>query len=406
MIHHILKAVETISIVGVVFGVGYYFLCLRSVVSFLRTRQRPNRRERSNPTAMPPVSVLKPMKGIDPEIYDSLRSHCLQDYPEYEIIFGVSDSDDPVVEIVRRLQKEFPERSIQLLVCEKNLGTNTKVSNLVQMLPAAHYDSLVVNDSDIRVESDYLRRVMPPLNDPAVGVVTCLYRGISARTPGSRLESIGISTDFFAGVLVAHYLERGLRFGFGSTLAFRRRDLEAIGGFQSFVDYLADDYELANRITARGLRVHLSELVVATFLPPYSLRQFIDHQLRWSRGVRECRPFGYAGLLLTFAIPWAVLALSVSWGAVWNWKLLAVALVARLAVAYAVGWGALRDRQVFRWCWLIPVRDLIAPLLWIASFASRKVTWRGNHFSLRNGKLVRINGENARLPFTIDGLMS
>lgn len=387
MIRYILKVLEIIGIVGVVSAIAYYFLCLRSAASFLRTRLSASTRNASSHLPIPPVSVLKPMKGVDPEIYDSLRSHCLQDYPEYEIIFGVSDSGDPAVEIVRRLQKEFPKRSIQLLVCEKKLGANTKVSNLAQMLAAARYEHLIVNDSDIRVKSDYLQRVMRPLSEPQVGVVTCLYRGVAAQTLGSRLESLGISTDFSAGVLVAHYLERGLRFGLGSTLAFRRRDLEAIGGFQSFVDYLADDYELAHRIAALGLRAHLSDLVLDTFLPAYSLRQFIDHQLRWARGIRECRPLGYAGLLFTFAIPWAALALAVSWGAGWAWKLLAVALATRLAVAYAVGWGVLRDGQVFRWSWLIPVRDLIAPLVWVASFASRKVTWRGDHFYLRNGKL-------------------
>jgi ceramide glucosyltransferase len=407
IMHQLLKAVAGITVVGAISGIGYCFLSLWSAVRFLRTRESAKSLHSMHQPAMPPVSVLKPLKGIDPEIYDSLRSHCLQNYPEYEIIFGVSDFDDAAIEIVHRLQKEFPERAIQLLVCEKNLGTNPKVSNLAQMLPAARHDYLVINDSDIRVQPNYLSTVMPPLNDGAVGVVTCLYCGIAAPTMGSRMESLGISTDFFAGVLVAHYLERGLQFGFGSTLAFRRRDLEAIGGFQSIVDYLADDYELASRIAARGLRVHISDLVVQTFLPSYSLRRFFDHQLRWGRGVRECRPFGYAGLLFTFAIPWAIATVAVFRGPAWAWELLLAALVVRLAVAWTVGCRVLRDSQVLRWFWLIPVRDLIAPLVWLASFASRKVVWRGDQFFLRNGKLVRINnGQNERRAFTIDRLMS
>jgi ceramide glucosyltransferase len=406
MIHPLLKAVETISVAGAVSGIAYCWLCLWSASRFLRTRPSTNMPRRPSQTLLPPVSVLKPMKGVDPEIYASLRSHCLLDYPEYEIIFGVSEESDPAIEVVHKLRREFPQKSIRLVVCEKNLGTNTKVSNLAQMLVQARYDYLVLNDSDIRVESDYLQRVMRPLSQAQVGVVTCLYRGVAARTLASRLESLGISSDFFAGVLVAQYLERGLRFGFGSTLAFPRRVLETIGGFQGFVDHLADDYELASRTAAQGLRVHLSDVVVETFLPAYSLRQFIDHQLRWARAVRACRPFGYAGLLFTFALPWALLAVVVSWGAALAWKLLALALLSRLAVAYAVGWGVLRDRQVFRWFWLIPLRDLVAPLVWVASFASWKVTWRGERFYLRKGKLMRIKDENERLPFTIDGLMS
>ena len=390
MIHYIVKVLETIAVAGVMFGIGYYAVCLRSVASFLREQSVSKTQKRAIQLLTPPVSILKPLKGVDPQIYEALRSHCLQDYSEYEIIFGVSDANDPAVEVVQRLKKEFPERLIQIVVCHENLGANTKVSNLAQMLAVARHDYLVVNDSDIRVESDYLKTVISPLNNPEVGVVTCLYRGVAAPTLGSRLESLGISTDFCGGVLVARYVEGGLRFGFGSTLAFRRRDLLVIGGFECFVDYLADDYELASRIAARGLGVHLSDVIVESFLPPYSWRQFVDHQLRWARGVRDCRPFGYAGLLFTFALPWAVLAVATSSAALWVWGLLGITMLARLAVAWALGWCVLRDRQLFRWLWLIPVRDAVALLLWMASFVSRKVTWRGAHFYLRKGKLSEL----------------
>ena len=177
-------------------------------------------------------------------MYESFRSHCLLDYPEYEIIFGVSEEDDPAVELVRRLQAEFPQRTIQLVVCNRNLGTNRKVSNLAQMLPSARYDHLIVNDSDIRIQPDYLQRVVTPFADPKIGMVTCLYRGVPNKTLGSRLESIGISTDFSGGVLSAREVEKGIHFALGSTMVFRRNDLQAIGGFEAVVDYLADDYEL------------------------------------------------------------------------------------------------------------------------------------------------------------------
>ena len=210
------------------------------------------------------------------------------------------------------------------MVCPENLGANTKVSNLGQMARQARHEYLIVNDSDIRVEPDYLRRVLAPLSDPKVGLVTCLYRGIANSSLGSRLESLGISTDFCAGVLVAQTVENGIRFGLGSTLAFRRRDLQAIGGFEAIADYLADDYQLGSRIAALGLKVKLSDVVVETFLPRYTLSSFVAHQLRWARTVRDSRFWGYLGLGFTFGLPWAVLALILAKGAAWAWGLLAL----------------------------------------------------------------------------------
>src|SRR5580658_9905888 len=189
---------------------------------------------------------------------------------------------------------------------------------MAQMLTEARYDCLIVNDSDIRVEPDYLRRVTAPLADLRIGLATCLYRGVAGATLGSRLEALGISTDFCASVLAARQLEGGIRFGLGSTLAFRRAELEKIGGFESFLDYLADDYELGKRIAGLGLTVHLSDVVVETFLPPYRVREFLAHQLRWARGVRDARPRGYFGLVLTFGFLWALLAVVASQGALWS----------------------------------------------------------------------------------------
>src|SRR5581483_4604381 len=222
-------------------------------------------------------------------------------------------------ELVRRLQSEFPSVPIRIVVCTRILGTNVKVSNLVQMLEEAIYDHIVVNDSDIRVPGDYLRRVMAPIVDPGVGLVTCLYRGVPGRSLGSRLEAIGIETDFMGGVLAARALEHGIRFAMGSTLAFSKRTLNAIGGLEPLLDYLADDYELGARIAAAGREVVLVNLVVETFLPDYDLLPYFRHQLRWARTIRDKRRWGYAGLLLTFGIPWAVLAVLFSGGAWEAW---------------------------------------------------------------------------------------
>jgi ceramide glucosyltransferase len=389
MMNSILTAVQIVSAIGVVSSCLYYLLCIWSTSRFLHEQGSTIASRVQRTDTLPPVSILKPLKGTDPEIYESFRSHCLQDYPEYEIIFGVSDPNDPAIESVRALQHEFPERRIQLAVCSKILGANVKVSNLAQMVEMAEYDYLIVNDSDIHVSQDYLRRIITPLTDAHIGMVTCFYRGVSASTLGSQLEALGISTDFAPGVLAAWQLE-GIRFGLGSTLAFRRAELEKIGGFTSIRDYLADDYELGKRISGLGLQVKLSDVVVETFLPPYKLNGFLAHQLRWARGVRDARAGGYLGLIFTFGIFWALLSIAASRGAAWSWLALGFTLVLRYAVAWAIGWKILSDRQVKKYAWLIPLRDLIAVGVWIASLFGNTVTWRGERFRLKNGKLSRL----------------
>jgi ceramide glucosyltransferase len=390
MIHHSIQLIEFLATLGTLSSVGYYTICLAGATRFLQDRKAARN---IHTTFLPPISILKPLKDTDPEMYESFRSHCLLDYPEYEIIFGVSEEDDPAVELVRKLQTEFPQRSIQLVFCNRNLGTNRKVSNLAQMLPSARYDYLIVNDSDIRIQPDYLQRVVAPLADAKIGMVTCLYRGIPNKTLGSRLESIGISTDFCGGVLSAREVEKGIHFALGSTMVFRRSDLQAIGGFEAVVDYLADDYELGQRTSAHGLQVKLSEVVVETFLPPYKFRQFFDHQMRWARSLRDARRWGYVGVILTFGVPWALLVLASIRGTYWAWGLAILAVIMRMTVALVVGRAVLRDRYVVPWLALVPVRDLVAVAVWIVSFAGHTVEWRGTSFTLKDGKLAKVGAE-------------
>ena len=386
MLQSILRVLQVVAIAGCLSSFIYYLICLWSAAAFARRREPQG----ATPPSLPPVSILKPLKGTDPEIYESFRSHCLQDYPEYEIIFGVSEATDPAVASVERLQQEFPELPIRMMVCTNILGANVKVSNLEQMVHAARYQHLIVNDSDIKVEPDYLRRVIAPLADKQIGMVTCLYRGVAASTFGSRLEALGISTDFCAGVLVACLVERGLHFGLGSTLAFRRRDLERIGGFKSIVHFLADDYELGRRIAALGLKVILSEVVVETHLPAYDLGGFLSHQLRWARGVRDARRGGYIGLVSTFGIAWAVLAVIVAGAASWSWAILGAMLLLRTAVAFVLCRAVLQDEDAVEFLWLLPLRDLIAAAVWAVSFTGHTVTWRGDRFELKDGRLTRL----------------
>jgi len=388
MIHHIFEFLKIIFALATAASIFYYVLSMWSAAAFLREQKTAGNRVYPTPT-LPGVSILRTLKGTDPEMYESLRSHCVQDYPGYEILFGVSEADDPALEFVKRLKQEFPKHAIRILVCEKKLGANIKVSNLAQMAREAKYDILVVSDSDIRVPPDYLRRVVAPLSDSNVGLVTCLYRGVASGTLGSRLESLGISTDFIPGVLAARAIEGGIRFGLGSTLAFRRRDLQSIGGFESFADYLADDYELGKRIAAVGKEVKISDVVVDTFLPRYKMREFLHHQLRWARTVRDARPWGYVGLGLTFGLPWALLAVAAALGASWTWVLLIAVLTMRLGVTFVVGWRVLRDRQAITMIPLLPARDIVALLVWLVSFAGHTVIWRGDRFELKKGKLTR-----------------
>ena len=379
---------EAVAALGTLGSLFFYFLSALSLASFLRDRRKQLNQPPLPESHLPPVSILKPLKGVDPEIWESFCSHCEQDYPQFQLIFGVSDPADPAVAMVRKLQAKYPNLPIELIVCDRVLGTNIKVSNLAQMLPAVRHELLLVNDSDIRVPPDYLRKVIAPLADLSVGLVTCLYRGVASPTIGSRLEALGISTDFMPGVLSARFLKKGLRFGLGSTLAFRRRDLEAIGGFEGLLDYLADDYELGRRIASTGKKAELSAATVATFLPAYALRQFFRHQLRWSRTIRDARRWGYAGLLFTFGLPWALLTLLAAHGAAWSWSLFSLTFAMRLAVGFVTSIFVLNDDQFFRYILLLPLRDLIAPLVWAASFMGNRIYWRGDVFDLKNGRLT------------------
>lgn len=376
-------------IVAIITGAsaGHCVFCIWSAVRFASRSRIPA----SSLTDLPPVSILKPLKGADPEMYESFRSHCMQNYPGYEILFGLSDPNDPAAALVQKLQSEFPQRAIRLILCEKRLGANGKVSSLVQLAAEAKHNCLLVNDSDIRVPPDYLKTVITELHEPNIGLVTCLYRGIPTNSIASRIESLGISTDFAAGVLAAEQIEGGLHFGLGSTLAFRWRELEAIGGFEAIVDYLADDYELGKRIAQTGLKVRLAQVVVETFLPAYSFSGFFAHQLRWARTIRVSRPIGYLGLLLTYTLFWAILNVTFARGATWAWALAIGAVALRCAMALVTAVSALRDKQVLRSFWLLPMRDLLAPVVWLVALFGRTVRWRGEQFELDRGKMKRAN---------------
>jgi ceramide glucosyltransferase len=390
--------VEGVTALLAVAGIAYMALALWGARDF----NRASRRRGAGTGFAPGVTILKPVKGVDQRMYAGFVSHCMQQYAgEYEIVFGVSGMDDPAVAEIQRLMAEFPDRAIRLIECTRRLGTSGKVSNLVQMLCEARYEHVIVNDSDILVSPQYLSRVMRCFESPMgatgtnaampVGMVTAPYIGHTAERPGlwSRLEALGISTDFFPGVLTARKLEGGIRFGLGSTLATTKTALARAGGLEPLVECLADDYEMGARIAAVGYRVELADEVVETAVPAYSFRGFADHQLRWARSTRDSRKLGYVGLGITFCLPWAMFACVASGFALWSFTLLTLAALARVSVALAVGVGILRDGQVLRDLWLLPVRDLFALGFWAWSFAGDTVVWRGERFHLKNGRLKK-----------------
>jgi ceramide glucosyltransferase len=377
-------------------GIGYYLVALWSARAFVHSLRRPRS------AYVPGVSILKPVRGLDHEMYSAFSSHCRQDYPgEYEILFGVSSLSDPAVTAVHQLQEEFPNHAIRIIECPELLGANGKVSNLIQMLPHARHPYILINDSDIVVSSQYLTNIMAgfapsPAHKRTVGMVTAPYRGRAHGLPrkeptfGSRMEALGISTDFFPGVLTARRIERGIHFGLGSTLAVSRDALRLIGGLAPLVDYLADDYELGARIAAAGFDIELSAEVVETWVPPYDAAGFLQHQLRWARSTRDSRRWGYAGLIFTFGLPWAFFNLVSTGLSLESIATFVLALLVRTALALVVGVGILGDNQVIRDLLLLLPRDLIALALWAWSFAGDTVTWRGERFLLKRGKLSRL----------------
>jgi ceramide glucosyltransferase len=397
MMPHVLAlAVEIATTALAVAGMGYFLASIAAARVFLH--ERCAQRQQFAPS----VSILKSLKGLDPGMLDAFRSHCRQNYAgEFELLFGVASLSDPAAAAVKELHAEFPERAIRLVECPRQLGTNGKVSTLAQLATNAQYDFLLINDSDITVSPRYLERVMcrfaPAPQDagkPTVGMVTALYRGKAHSTLPSRLEALGIATEFMPGVLLSKMIEGGLHYGLGSTLAMRREALEKAGGLLSIVDYLADDYELGARIAQAGYRIEMCSDVVETSIPAYGWRGFIDHQLRWLRTVRCSRPAGYVGLIFTHGLGWAlvnVLASGLSPVSLW---LLGLSFFLRLSQAMMVGTAVLGDHEVLANLWLLPLRDAVAMSLWVAGFAGDTIVWRGERFALKDGKLHKTCPQN------------
>jgi ceramide glucosyltransferase len=325
-------------------------------------------------SAQPSISILKPIRGRDPEFYDAIRSHATQDYPDFEILFGLSDPHDPAAKDILRLQAEFPHIPISLCHVATD-AANTKAGVLAELAKRARHPVLLVNDSDIRVEPGYLRAVAAPLADPNVGMVTCLYRATGGSL-AARAEALGIATEFAPSVLVARLLGVA-EFALGSTMVFRAEDLRSAGGFEALADFLADDYQLGRRINALGLRIEFAPVVVETGLGAGSWGDVWRHQVRWSRTIRVSRTSGYYGYVVTHATLWAIVAIAVG-----EWQIGALALAIRLLAGVLVALRVLGDTRAAASFWMIPFRDLFGFAVWLGGLFGNQVVWRGRRLRL------------------------
>lgn len=352
----------------------YQFIALIAAIGRRRVGSRLE-------SLFPPVSILKPVYGRDPDFYQAIRSHALLDYPEFEILFAIREGDS-AREDIARLSSEFPAGHIRMIDCTTRMP-NGKVAALADLARAARYTVLVANDSDIVVERDYLRHVVSTLERRKAGLVTCLYRARGVSWP-ARFEALGIATDFAPSVLVARALGVA-EFALGSTMALRASDLDRIGGFAAIGDYLADDYQLGERITSLGLHIEMAPTVVETHLSGNSWGEIWRHQLRWARTIRVSRPGGYFGYVITNASVWALVAIIAG-----AWRVALASLAVRLAAGLVTAAFVLRDRDAVRYWFLVPIRDLWGFAVWLAGLAGSTVDWRGQKLRLnRDGRIER-----------------
>jgi ceramide glucosyltransferase len=365
------------------FPLIYYILAIFAALAFSR---RARAQAPSTPTFDPPVSILKPVHGVDFASYENYASFCTQDYPEYEILFAVNEESDPAVAVVKRLIADYPQQRIILLIGAEYFGANQKVNNLARLTREAKYEVLALTDGDVRVGRNYLRNVVAPLRDENVGAVTSFYRSIAQNNLYAELEAVGASSDFFAGVLMAAWTE-GVKFTLGASVATTKTWVRKIGGFEAIAAFLADDYEIGRRVTDSGGRVVLSHETVSTMYPAQSLRGFWQHQLRWARTVRLCRPASYTALLFTHGLPWTIAAALLAPTRSLAASYLLAYLILRLAMAWFVGVSVVGDDVVRRRLWLVPLWDGIHFVVWAASFASNHVVWGNVEYVIDRGRM-------------------
>lgn len=340
------------------------------------------------PDHAPPVTILKPVKGIDEDSFENFASFCRQEYPLFQLVFAVASEEDPVLPVIRRLMAEFPDNDIDLVVDERKYGPNYKVCNLMNAYQRAKHGLIIICDSDIHVGPEYLRHVCAPFADPKMGLVSSLYRSSRVRGTPTALEAMGFTVEMMPNVMVARALE-GLTFALGASMAVRREALDAIGGFAALVDYLADDYQLGNKICRAGWRLELSDYIVESVMKEETLSHVFSRQLRWYRTMRVSRPGGFAGFGVAQPFPAAFMALFVSGCSLPGVTAALLLYAVRSLNALLFSRCYLRDHLFPRWLWLLPIRDLLAFVKWVLSFLGDRVQWRGHYYRiLPDGKMI------------------
>ena len=361
-----------------------------TLVGTIRFHADARRQLRSIPddAHLPPVSVLKPVHGLEAQLEKNIESFFHQNYPNYEILFAADEPDDPALTVVREVCARYPRIRSRVLVTGAP-WPNPVVHSFHCLSQAAQHDILVTTDSDVEVSSNYLREIVPPMLDPKVGMLTCVYRGKNAAGFWSGLTAIGMSVEMTAGVLVANLLE-GMKFGLGPTTVVRKDSLASIGGYAALKDYIAYDFAIGNLIAEKGYRVVLSAHIIDHIVNQKSFQRMWQNQLRWAQSTRYSRPKGHFGSGLIFAMPYGLLGF-VAATLLGSWKLgalfLGAAVLNRMAEAWLVGWTVVRDPQVLRAPWLYPLRDLIGFFVWFASYLNLRYTWRDSRFELKGTKI-------------------
>ncbi len=384
----IARALMLIAVCGIATSTVYLLLVGVAVLRFRRKRIP------AVPAELPPVTLLKPVHGIERQLRDSIESFFRQDYPQFEIVFGARTVDDPALEVVRALMRKYPRVAVKLVASGEPPWPNAKCWSLVQMAEQAACDYLVISDSDVEVAPNYLRELVPPLLEPNVGCVTTLYRGKAVDGLWAQLEALGMSVEMTSGVLMADMLE-GMRFALGPTMGVRRDALQRIGGFGRFAEYCSDDFLLGKFVADAGYQVVLSPHVIDHVILHESLRQSIAHQARWMKSTRYSRPKGHLGMALTFSVPYGVLGMAAGVASarpLLGALVFAATFLNRVVLSIVAGWGAIRDRRSLVFSWLYPVRDLMGFGFWLASYISDRILWRGERYRLQvGGKMVKTN---------------
>ena len=364
----------------------YYLLVLFSAAQFFATTAGSDVPPPEDFT--PPVSCLKPIRGLDIEAYENYASFCRQDYPNYEILFCV-DEDDPAVAVVKRLIADFPDRGIRILYGSGRNAINDKVARLVRLVAEAQHDLLVITDGDVRVEPDYLRTVVAPFRDPQVGGATCLYVAAKETTFVERLNSVGMTSDFFAGIMVAWKLD-GVKFTFGQTIVARRENIEHFGGYETIENRPGDDLLVGRLIAEQGYEVKLLPVTVHAVADFGSMRDMFYKRVRWMTVMRRTRPWGHLGLIFTWGLPWALVAVAIHPTIAVALSYLGTYLFLRIAMTWLIGVRGLKEKGLWKKMPLIPLWDATAFLIWLISFGRRTIRWRGIDYYIRKGMLVPV----------------